>query len=201
VGDRVIELVLIRHGPTEWNALHRLQGHTDVPLSAEGRERVQSWTLPSTLLGYDWLSSPLTRALETATLLYGKTPPIDARLKEMSWGRWEGYTVHDLRAELGEAMRENEMRALDFQPPEGESPRQVLARMRPLLRELALRRRPVVAVTHRGVMRPIYAEAAGWNMLGKPPHKLEDGFAQVFEIDDEGVSRRVLDFLPMEPRE
>lgn len=169
-----------------------------MPLSGEGRDRVLSWKIPEELLAHDWLTSPLSRAWETATILYGKRPPVDERLKEMSWGRWEGYTVEELRAELGEAMRENELRALDFQPPGGESPRQVLTRLRPLLREIGERDRPHVAVTHRGVMRAIYSEAAGWDMLGKPPHRLEEGCIQVFEVEAGGSASRFLEAIRIE---
>ena len=38
--------VFLRHGPTEWNALGRIQGHTDIPLSAEGLAKMQGLTLP-----------------------------------------------------------------------------------------------------------------------------------------------------------
>lgn len=194
-------LILIRHGPTEWNALHRLQGHTDMPLSAEGRQVVGNWRVPEEYRAFRWLASPLSRAKETATILLGQAPPTDDRLKEMSWGRWEGYTVHDLRAELGDEMRENEMRAMDFQPPGGESPRQVLERLRPLMAELYEARETVVAVTHRGVMRAVYAEAAGWNMLGKSPHKLPDGAAQLFDLGPGGRAERFVDLLPLERTE
>ena len=193
-------LILIRHGPTEWNALHRLQGHTDMPLSPEGRARVENWILPEEFRACRWLASPLARAVETATILLGREPPTDERLKEMSWGRWEGYTVQDLRAELGDAMRENEMQALDFQPPGGESPRQVQTRLWPLLKEIAEAGEPVGAVTHRGVMRAVYAEAVGWTMLGKPPHRLEDGCAQVFELNDDGRPVALVEVLPLEPQ-
>ena len=93
-------LIMIRHGLTEWNIDHRLQGHADLPLSDDGRRQVQSWRLPDKFLRYRWLTSPLRRAVETATLLKGEAPPADERLKEMSWGRWEGYTVDDLRARV-----------------------------------------------------------------------------------------------------
>ena len=45
-------LALLRHGPTVWNGQHRLQGHTDLPLSAEGRARVIGWRLPADIAGY-----------------------------------------------------------------------------------------------------------------------------------------------------
>ena len=42
----MVEIALIRHGPTEWNEQRRLQGQSDIPLSAKGRERVKNWKIP-----------------------------------------------------------------------------------------------------------------------------------------------------------
>ena len=74
--------------------------------------------------------------METAVLL-GLNPQPEPRLIEMAWGAWEGRRLSELRAELGDLMRENEERGLDFRPPDGESPRDVQNRVRPLLAEIA----------------------------------------------------------------
>jgi len=181
-------LALIRHGPTLWNAEKRLQGRSDVPLSAEGLETVARWRLPPTLSGFRWLSSPLRRARETASLL-GLEARVDDRMVEMSFGRWEGRRLPDLRAELGAEMREMEDRGLDFKPPQGDSPREVFARVRPLLAQIAAERIETGCVTHKGVIRAIVAVACGWNMLGKPPVKLDWSAAQVLRLDPEGMPR------------
>ena len=179
-------LALIRHGPTAWTEAKRLQGHTDVPLSPAGRKRVARWRLPPALSTYDWVSSPLSRATETARLLGAAAPAIEPRLKEMRYGTWEGRTLEDLRAELGEAMADNEARGLDFRPDGGESPRELLARLTPWLAEVAKRRRPVLAVTHHGVIRALLSLATGWDMTGRPPQKLDWGAAQTFVLADDG---------------
>jgi len=59
-------LFLLRHGPTEWTAARRLQGRSDIPLSARGRSMVESWQLPERAVQSEWISSPLARAMETA---------------------------------------------------------------------------------------------------------------------------------------
>ena len=119
------EVVLIRHGPTEWNAAGRVQGRTDVPLSATGRARVKQWRVPEGFRDYDWVSSPLMRARETASLLGAEAPVIEPRLAEMCWGIWEGETLDALRIRHGASLIENESRGLDFRAPNGESPREV----------------------------------------------------------------------------
>ncbi len=185
-------LVLIRHGATQWNLDRRMQGRADPPLAPEGRATVSAWRLPPELTGaqagnWTWLASPLARARETAALLRVAPVPVEPALIEMDWGAWEGCRLAALRAEGGAAMAAAEARGLDFQPPGGESPRQVQARLRPLLERLAATGRPVVAVTHKGVIRALYARASGWDMTGRAPEKLRDGCAQRFLLGPGGV--------------
>jgi broad specificity phosphatase PhoE len=165
-------VLLIRHGPTEWNASGRIQGRADPGLSAHGRAQVKGWRLPPDWATARLLSSPLRRARETAELLTGRTPAIDHRLIEMDWGRFQGRRLAELRAAAPAAMAANEARGLDFRPPEGESPREVCARLQALLAELAEDAQPVVAVCHKGVIRAALVLATGWDMQRRPPLRL-----------------------------
>lgn len=162
-------VLLVRHGSTEWNESRRIQGRADLGLSASGRAEVARWRLPAAWAAARVLSSPLRRARETTAILTGRTPTIDDRLIEMDWGRFEGRRLSDLRAEAPAAMAANEARGLDFRPPGGESPREVCARLRVLLVELAADPRPVVAVCHKGVIRAALVLATGWDIQSKPP--------------------------------
>ncbi len=180
-------LALIRHGPTDWNARKLVQGSTDVPLSDAGRTKVAGWTLPREVDGFAWVSSPLSRCLETANILTGASVRADARLVEMAWGEWEGRTLAELRAQLGDLMAAWEARGLDFQAPGGESPRAVQNRLRPFLRDCAEGGCPTVAVCHKGVIRAIYAMAADWDMTCKPPVKLNDDCVHIFDLDGDGT--------------
>jgi broad specificity phosphatase PhoE len=179
-------LLLIRHGPTAWNAAGKVQGQSDVPLSALGRARVQGWRLPEAFSGFARIASPLARASETARLLGARPLATEPRLMEMHWGEWEGATLADLRARYGDAMIRNEGRGLDFRARGGESPREVQARMLSWTAEVAARGEPVAAVTHKGVIRAVMAWATEWDMLGKPPHKIADGCAHLFQLDPAG---------------
>ncbi len=181
-------LAIIRHGSTEWNEDGRIQGTTDIPLSTEGRAAVSACSAPPEFADYRWVSSPLKRAMETARLL-AREPEIEPLLSEMNHGRWEGRRLADLRAELGEEMAENERRGLDFQPPGGESPRQVQHRLRPWLAEVGGSGIPTVAVSHNGVLRAVYALACGWDMTGKPPVKLIRAAIHLFSVGADGVPR------------
>lgn len=193
-------LLLIRHGATAWNEAGRIQGRSDPPLSPAGRAAVAAWTLPPEAAPARWLSSPLLRARETAEILRGAAVPEEPRLIETDWGQWEGECLAVLRAELGEAMAENEARGLDFRPPGGESPRDVQQRVRPLLAALAESGGTTVAVTHKGVIRAVYALASGWDMRGKPPAKLRDGRLHAFALAPGGEPRVEALNMPLRSR-
>src|SRR5262249_7517837 len=126
------------------------------------------------------------RAFETAERLGISDVAIEPRLTEMDWGAWEGQTLADLRRNVGPAMTENEAAGLDFRPLGGESPRDVQARLKPLLTKIAGAGRPTAAITHKGVIRAVYALAADWDMRGKPPHRLSSSAAHLFNLDAHG---------------
>lgn len=87
-------LYIMRHGKTDWNIQHKLQGRTDIPLNEEGRQmakqaREDYLNIPIVFV----ICSPLIRARETAELvLQGRNIPIlyDDRLIEMGFGIYEG---------------------------------------------------------------------------------------------------------------
>jgi probable phosphoglycerate mutase len=132
------------------------------------------------------VTSPLQRCVQTAALLGLSHTECEERIAEMHWGAWEGRRLEDLRSALGAQMRENEARGFDFTPPGGESPRHVLDRVRGWLADVASNGVPTFAITHRGVIRVVLAAAAQWDMLGRPPVKLDWGAVHVFRLDGGG---------------
>ena len=84
-------------------------------------------------------------------------------------------------------MAEAEARGLDFRPPGGESPREVQRRLLPLLESLAAAGRPTIAVSHKGVIRALYALASGWDMSDQPQETLREPCAHRFLLDPRGV--------------
>lgn len=87
-------LYIMRHGKTDWNELHKLQGRTDIPLNSDGRLMAEKARAEYADVHFDvCYCSPLKRARETAEiLLRGRNIPIitDNRLVEMSFGVCEG---------------------------------------------------------------------------------------------------------------
>jgi probable phosphoglycerate mutase len=175
-------LALLRHADTAWSAEGRIQGQTDVPLLPG-----LSLRLPEYFREMRIVTSPLRRCVDTAALLGCRDPEREPRIAEMRWGAWEGRRLEALREALGEALRENEARGWDFRPAGGESPREVLARVRPWLAEVAARGEPTLAVTHRGVIRAVLAHALGWDLRGKPPVKLDWGAVHLFRLAADGA--------------
>ncbi|MBL8337910.1 MAG: histidine phosphatase family protein [Rhodoferax sp.] len=180
-------LAMLRHGETPWTAAGRLQGRTDIPLDDAARRAFASWSLPEELQHLPVVSSPLLRCRQTAQSLGLTDIQVEPRLTEMAWGRWEGQTLASLRAQFGDALQANEARGLDFRPDGGESPREVLERVRPWLAEIGAEGRAHLAVCHRGVIRVVFAWALGWDMRGKPPARLDWRCLQLFDIDAQGV--------------
>ena len=180
-------IAFVRHASTDWNVDGRMQGRRDIALSAAGRMEALRWR--ATFANdepIDWLSSPLARAVETATLVSGRAPRIEPALIEMDWAAWEGQRLDELSARHGDAFAANERRGLDFRPPGGESPRDVIARIRRWLATLDARS-PIVAITHNGVLRALLAIATGWDMTGKPPVKLLPATLHRFALSNDGT--------------
>ena len=96
------EIVLIRHGATEWSVGGRHTGRTDVPLTDEGRD--QARLIAALLQGRDFelvMSSPLQRAAETCELAgMGDLARIEPNLREWDYGEYEGRTTQEIRDEI-----------------------------------------------------------------------------------------------------
>jgi len=191
-------LALLRHAETLWSGEGRIQGQTDVPLSEAGCRALRGRALPAPCRGMRAVSSPLRRCRETAAQLGLVEVALEPRIVEMHWGAWEGRRLAELRAELGESMRANEARGFDFTPDGGEPPRRVLERVRRWLAETAAQGLPTVAVTHQGVIRVIMAQAYRWDMLGRPPVKLDWGAVHLFRLDPRGAPSPLRMNVPLE---
>lgn len=94
------EVVLLRHGETEWSATGRHTGTTDVPLTDAGRAAARA--IGATFAGRSFalvLTSPLQRAAETARLAGLAGAEVVADLAEWDYGEYEGRTTADIRTE------------------------------------------------------------------------------------------------------
>ncbi|WP_286238811.1 histidine phosphatase family protein [Neptuniibacter halophilus] len=174
------QFYFLRHGMTEWNQKKRIQGRTDIPLCPEGVAQMQARAAgmdPAYRL-LDWYSSPLARARQTAALLQ-LDAATDPALIEMNWGDWEGHTLAELRHARPDAMALEEARGLQMTPPQGESPARVLDRISHWAAQIS-HPAGIGCISHKGVIRAVYAAAADWDMQHKAPHKLDYNCLQQF---------------------
>ncbi len=102
-----MELILIRHGPTNYNQQRRWQGRVDTPLNPEGRalaDAIGSILRSKNVCTDNIYSSPLSRAVETARLVAPETSGVivDDRLIEIDVGEYDGRLEDDIQQEVGE---------------------------------------------------------------------------------------------------
>ena len=180
------QLIFLRHGLTDWNVERRMQGRRDITLNDDGRAMVAAWRLPDEFAELSVIASPLVRCRETADILKANNPglgPItyDERLMEKHWGVWEGRNLHEMEAELGEAAH-----AGDYRPDGGESRQDMLPRVSDAIADIATDPAPRIVVTHRGVIRTVYALATGWDLTGETPDEMSRRKAQIFHATADG---------------
>jgi probable phosphoglycerate mutase len=157
---------IVRHGQTAWNVEYRLQGQADIPLDEEGRRQASAngrhlaELIPDPAT-FDFVASPMLRTRTTMELVraaMGLDPTAyrtDARLMEMNFGDWQGFTMAELEARDPGSTKGRSPDKWDFVPPgkHAESYQMLLERVWPFFEEL---RQPTVCVTHGGVIRALF---------------------------------------------
>ena len=150
---------LTRHGQSEFNVANRVGGDPALSplgvayasnLAGQARKRwadddaVQVW------------SSTLRRSIDTAAALGRRVVEWKA-LDEIDAGACEGLTYDEIRAEFPEEFRARQADKYGYRYPQGESYRDIIARLEPVIIELERQRVPVVVVAHQAVLRALYA--------------------------------------------
>jgi 2,3-bisphosphoglycerate-dependent phosphoglycerate mutase len=163
------EIILIRHGETEWNALGRYQGHTDIALNNTGHAQAQAAAraiahLHKTQPFAGLYASDLQRALQTAQpIAQVLSLPVqtDPRLRERHFGALEGLT----REQIAQQHPDHAARLLEphHPPPGGESQAQFFTRVEQALHDIAAKHpsQTVAAVCHGGTLAMAWRIAHG----------------------------------------
>ena len=143
-------LYVVRHGETEWNAIDKVLGRTDISLNDRGKEQAMEAARSLKDAKIDvFLCSPMLRTRQTADAISNETGvsyEIDERLIEQNFGKFEG--VERSNEEYQAAKREYFVRY-----PGGESYFDMAARVFPLIKELEGKN--ALVVTHGGICRII----------------------------------------------
>src|SRR5215204_2678007 len=142
------EIVLVRHGATEWSRDGRHTGNTDVPLTEPGRD--QAAALGAALEGRSFarvLTSPLSRAADTARLAgFGHAEKRD-ELREWDYGAYEGRKTSEIRKERpGWTLWADGV-------PDGETAAEVAARVDAVLAELRTVKGAALVFAHGHLLR------------------------------------------------
>ena len=160
-------LILVRHGETDLNTENRMQGQSDPPLNARGRAQAEA--VGRRLAGEALqvaIASDLQRAWETATIITaGSSVSLSAepRLREMSFGDWEGLTYEQIQARDPDVLARWGADVLGFTPPGGENLRQFAKRVGPVLEALIQEHEDetLLLVAHGGSLQLLIALALG----------------------------------------
>lgn len=129
----MLQVYLVRHGETEWNALHRIQGQSDSALTAKGERQAEQVAKRVKMLGITHvINSDLGRTRRTAEIIAtrcGCTMTIDPRLRELNMGVLETRDISTLTDEEEGWRRQLVNGTEDGRIPGGESMTEMAARM------------------------------------------------------------------------
>ena len=203
-------IIAIRHGETAWNVDTRIQGHLDIPLSANGRwqaKRLADALRDEPIKAI--YASDLTRAWETAEYI-GQAHRLavvkEVGLRERDFGDFEGKTFAEIELLLPEQSQRWRKRDPEFYPSGGET----LVTLRARVLEAAVRvaaQHPgeqIALVGHGGVMDVLYRAATGldiqaprtWTLTNAAINRLlwtPEGFTLVCWADTQHLDEDVLD--------
>jgi len=171
-----LDIILARHGETEWNVGEVFRGRADIDLDETGRKQAEllGEYLNSTRIESVY-SSPLQRALNTVKAIAGRhglEVKIASGLNDLDFGAWEGLPVNEVRNRYPDLFAQWADRPEKVRLPGGETLDDVTARARKVIDEaIANNTGTVVLVTHRVVIKILVCTLLGldnshfWNIM------------------------------------
>jgi Fructose-2,6-bisphosphatase len=164
------EIILIRHGETEWNSQKRMQGHSNSDLSSVGQAQIQALGQWMKNVPFDLIySSDSLRAKQTAeaiTQFSGHELQFDQRLREKNLGVFEGLTSEEARERHPEVFRLFKTAGSKYVIDEGESTQQLQDRALEIVNEIRIKHpeERVLLVTHGGFIRVVMKHSLGLSL-------------------------------------
>jgi len=164
------EIILIRHGETEWNSQQRMQGHSNSDLSSVGQAQIQALGQWMKNVPFDHIySSDSLRAKQTAeaiTQFSGHELQFDQRLREKNLGVFEGLTSEEARERHPEVFRLFKTAGSKYVIDEGESTQQLQDRALEIVNEIRIKHpeERVLLVTHGGFIRVVMKHSLGLSL-------------------------------------
>ncbi len=149
-----MRVFLVRHGQTEWNDQKRVQGHTDVHLDSRGKEQASLLGEALSKEGIERiLTSDLMRAKDTAEIVglrIGLPIELSSKLRERSFGEWEGFTYEVFTGRFGELTSSSDQDPHSVAPPGGESLMDLRQRLKEVAEDIVKRQKSTLVVSHGG---------------------------------------------------
>ena len=164
------EIILIRHGETEWNSQQRMQGHSNSDLSSVGQAQIQALGQWMKNVPFDLIySSDSPRAKQTAeaiTQFSGHELQFDQRLREKNLGVFEGLTSEEARERHPEVFRLFKTAGSTYVIDKGESTQQLQDRALEIVNEIRIKHpeERVLLVTHGGFIRVVMKHSLGLSL-------------------------------------
>lgn len=190
----MLEVLLVRHGQTDWNVERRIMGPKPVGLNKAGRAQARSLHKGLKEISIDRIyTSPLKRALQTAQLIdQGREIPIviEVKLQEIDYGEWVGRTFDEVR-------QDPRYQRYHTKPSEAVGPGQetvlgvrdrAVGFVESVRRENGIGR--VVVVTHADIIKILLAHYLHLNLDEFHQLKVDNGSISVVWFD--GAAERVL---------
>lgn len=161
----MVEITLVRHGQTDWNAELRFQGQTDIPLNQTGIEQAKALASILAKESYDTIyASDLSRAAQTADIIaqtLGLPVAKDIRLREICKGVFEGMVYDEVKAKYPLELQRDHDDPLNSRTPGAETVAEVAERMRNAADEIAARHpgSRILLVSHGLAVATLYCQA------------------------------------------
>ncbi|PKO01640.1 MAG: hypothetical protein CVU43_11950 [Chloroflexi bacterium HGW-Chloroflexi-5] len=161
----MVEITLVRHGQTDWNAARRFQGQTDIALNPTGIEQANKLAAILAEDHFDAIyASDLSRASQTASIIadtLGLPVTKDARLREICKGVFEGMVYDEVKEKYPVELQRDHDDPINSRTPGAETVAEVAMRMRAAADEIAARHLGgrILLVSHGLAVSTLYCQA------------------------------------------
>ena len=199
------QLVLIRHGESQWNLENRFTGWVDVPLSPKGEQEAREAGEKLRAYRFDHaFTSVLTRAIKTLEIVLdvvgqsGLPVEQDQALNERMYGDLQGLNKAETAKQYGEAQVKLWRRSYDVRPPGGESLKDTAERVLPYYRDriwpCLAKGETLLVAAHGNSLRALVMHLDQLSREEVLELNIPTGAPLLYELDDEGqaVAHRYL---------
>jgi phosphoserine phosphatase len=184
---KMLEVLLIRHGQTEWNRERKVMGSLPIPLNEHGRQQAETMRglLQNTELTA-FYTSPIQRAVETAHIIRGERDceVVEASaVGEIDYGEWVGKSFEELIDH--EQFKVYFTNPAQSQPPEGETLKDAKARAVSFVDQLRKKHETgrVVVVTHADVIKILVVHYLGLGLNDIHRLRIDNGSMSLLMFD------------------